>query len=1025
MATIYTLSSALPPQVDFINLFEELYITLDKIEGFSDEIQQLINDAKKAIESGKSILEEPNWQDRITTIFKTTDAVVDTIEEIDGGSHTDIINSNVYKSFKKLQSQWTIWSAEIGQQKKTINESIDYTKALDENDLLSSYPKADLALGLKVNSGAQFKLSVLNSAQSKAVAGITIPNDAVLVNQEIKAYFGVTASASGSYQAISLAAKASANGEVELDSYFQTNENTKTYSVLYKMYKSPLIPWSLKNMAQVIKTPSINGNVDGYRGFSLVREGLFGLSGEIGVGRSFNTISDVKNQPIDLSISAKATLSRAFSVKGKVEIFISKNEQNQLVVNVSTLDTESNSLYMGGDLGARVKGLDQIIRPQIEKLLGEGNEFVELIAENSTPGKNLVASLLQDVDDDLWAKPLVKVLLGEESTDAAINEMLGDEIESAFKKTVFNTSTSANTLAVSVFENIIDVFGVDNAAIENNDALKSAKQSVITKLEEKISDVQSKATEVAEKLKLAITQGTKEQLAPLAKLGEGIGEAIDEFDGNASKLYEKISIAYQSFSNKLEAVLEKSTNLQIGLQYLSSKEITESEEESFSIILKKPQSPSSEKLLRAIVLGDDTTTSALLTTLSRRKEIEYKPNSLRLKKLIESKVSLGINVIGFDTKAKNDVVSDLELALSASGKVSLVHKYSVSAASSGFNERRNTIFSLSYNVAEAALNKGIMGAISLSYTNTDNDLHSLKEMNSFLNSLTLNGLDEDIKSLKFAPIISNKECQLAKLAYKNHTSSKGASTTKYLAANSKSEIAITMRSDEKTFANLMNLNANDLFNKALLTQLYSDNGRYKNVSWLHYKPRLLRIIQGLQTVNPSFINLAKMFDTLNDYGKVSDNEVRNMLKTLDNYDDIFSDFADKDWNKVTSRLSTHFKKANALRLMIAELTNINEVIGNLPDSLSKEEAISLMNSLNKCNSRMESHLDSWVDVTSALQDLSNDVGDALGFEVEGLNSTLLNFMMLLQNTMKETDLYLVRIQLQRTDSDKRNIIMVS
>ena len=327
MATLYSLSSALPPQIDFDNLLTDVKKLVEFLDGPDNSLTQAIEAAKQAIDSAKDVLEQQSWDNRIDAVFTAVDDALKAARAIDEEAYNKAISSGTYKSYTKLKEQWEVWSADIGQQKKTIDESIDYTKNLDKNDLLNSYPEADLALGLKVNAGTSFKLAVLSAKQSEEATSLKLPSETVLVNQEVKAFFDVNAKASGSYQAITLAAKASAKGEIELDSFYQTKETEKTYAVLYRMYKQPLLPWSLKNMAEVIQTPTVNGNAEGYRGFSLKRDMELGLSGEIGVGRSFSTISDVKNKPVDISVSAAAMLTRTFSVRGKVEIFISKNDR--------------------------------------------------------------------------------------------------------------------------------------------------------------------------------------------------------------------------------------------------------------------------------------------------------------------------------------------------------------------------------------------------------------------------------------------------------------------------------------------------------------------------------------------------------------------------------------------------------------------------------------------------------------------------------------------------------------------------
>ena len=1027
MKTLNSLSQAVPLQFDLAALLPELkgqwQQVAESIQGTNEAIKKAkaaAKQVKQAIDTFEQVLEEPNWDEKASALFSAIEQALPLVGKADSALQQKILSSKEYLLYQELQDTWTTLSTPIGKQTKTIEESLDYTKGFASKNVLNKYPNADLKFGLNLKAEASFKLSVMSKDDAQKGTGIVLADKSVLVNQELKAMLSTTAEAKGSFHAIALGAKAYAKGELEIDSYFQANSSSKTYQVLYDMYKQPLLPWDLENMALVLESQDVNGDANGYRGLSLMRDISIGLSGSIGVGKSISTISDVNNQPVDIDISAALTLSRSLAMRGKIEVFITKNTQGDVVVSVSTLDNKNNASGIDLTLGAGIKGLDKIVRPQVEKLLGEGNKLVKLLEKNSTPGQDLVDSLLKDVSDDLWLKPMAKVLLGEESTDAAVKTMINDEIKEVFDRSILSTTRDANDLADSALAKLLDVFGVNlDSGTPLDSTLEQAKNKASKTLATEIKKLQSKASDAAEQINQAIKTKALDELKPLAKLGTDIGQAIDNFDGDITRLFEKAIKRYQEFSKKIADALEKAANIQLSLQYQSNTEEMDLEEDSFSIVLKKPKAHGVRKLYQSIVLGDDKTTSALLAALSQSGDIIYQPNSLKLQKLIKGQVSLGINVIGYSTTSKTDVVSDLVVNVGPNGRVELSHAYNVKTFSEGFSEKRNALFDLSYGLAQASLGQAVNGALGLSYSNQDSKLHNVKEMNQFLDSLTLADLDSRLKSQGFKPIATVKEVKDAKKIFKNYTTSAGSSTAKFLPNNSHSAIAITMRASQDIYNQLMSLNADALFNKAFITLLYSDNRRKR-------RDMLINIIAGYQELNATYLDISKLYDNLSgDDGGIRRFEIKTRMQETEKYNAHFGYCDNDDWREATQRLERYFLQAAAFRAMPNEFRTINNYVTNLPEQVDKASAKELLAQLTASNHRIENHLDKWIKVNSALTDLINDLFTSLGFKVGGLNSTLLLFMVLLQDAMNSDDLYLVRIDLERNDGANRKVIAVS
>ena len=208
-----------------------------------------------------------------------------------------------------------------------------------------------------------------------------------------------------------------------------------------------------------------------------------------------------------------------------------------------------------------------------------------------------------------------------------------------------------------------------------------------------------KPTEAVDKLNSKIQNRAVEELAPLAKLGGDIGELVTKVDTEAKALFEKLSKHYKTFSDKLKKAAAKSANIQLGLQYESANDVTESEEESFTIVFKKPEVKSAGKLYRSIIIGDDDTAATLIPELVKKGVIDFQAHSFSLQTLKNSRVSLGINVIGYNLNDNKNLVSDLVIKVGPDGKLNLIHKSVLSAVSKGPNKARSAMFNLSYGFA--------------------------------------------------------------------------------------------------------------------------------------------------------------------------------------------------------------------------------------------------------------------------------------------------------------------------------------
>lgn len=1022
--TISSFARAIPAQLNFGTLLSDIKKLVENIEITSAEITTQIAQINDVIDAAQAVLSEPAWDDKIDQVFKVVNELAELIQSTDEDAYKKFTQHSVYRTLKSLEEHWSVWSKSIGNQGDSINESISFDKEEDTGDLFDGYSNADLTFGIKVNAEAGFNLAVLN--QEDAIAsGFKLPNNAVLVNQEVIASFGAGINASGSYQAITLAAQAQAKGEFEYDSFYQVDADEKTYAVVYQMFKAPIMPWSLKNMDSLLQAPNVNGKVNGYQAVSLTRDVTLGLSGEIGVGRSLNTIANLDNKAIDLSVSAALTLKRSFKLNSKVSLFINKNVQDELVITANLLDSTNDLRATDFTLGASIEGLDQVIEPLVTQLLGDTDQFVEKLSKYSKPADMLRDKLLSQVDDDLWAKPLAEVLLGEGEYDDAIKAMVSDELKTALEQHTSPLHVEPAELSSKVFNQVLEVFDVDASTVDNTASLNALKNTLLDTLNTQISGIQDSAKSFEQEIINAITQNVETKLAPLKKLGADIGELINHYDETVTNVLEILLNKYQQITGKIKVALEKSANIQLNLQLASMREISETEQESFTIVIKQPQHPSSARLLRSLVVGDDETSSKLIKQLSSTQAIEYKAQSLMLNKRINSQISLGVNVIGYDTTDSKDVMSDLTIKVDAKGKLSLVHQYKVDANADGFNEKRQAAFDLSYGIAQASLNKAVQGAIGLTYSNSDSALHTVKEMNLLLDSLTLSTLDDDVQALNLSPIITKQEANSAKQKYSNLVLANSTSSVKFLPNNSHSEIEIVMRASADTFERLINADGNRMFTLAFTALIRADKDRYRNTTWRYYRESIEDIVAAYQEMFPAYEDIFKLYQYLTPSGDIKWRLVENELEDSDDFDKLFGQFDSKDWKKNVQRMQDYFEQANALKSLVEEFKEIRKAVASLPSFVDKEAAQALMKHLNQSNERIETHLDDWVKVTSSWTDLANDVYGWLGIEHGGVNRVLLSFLMLLQDAMAGDDLYLVRIELERNDGSHRKVITVS
>ena len=246
---------------------------------------------------------------------------------------------------------------------------------------------------------------------------------------------------------INISASLAKAGELKLDTYFQAENNTPTYRALWAMFKAPVVPWSLKSVNALLTVPN-DGTGLGYRACALKTGSSFTIQGEMGVGKSLVTQTDLKGNVIDIDFSAEISASHQHTITGDVSMFVTRHASSGkplLKITIEETDERTNALNLA--LQAQIKGLDKLAGQYVEMLLSKGNKIVQWLEENSSPGAALLESLDSNVNKDKWYKPIASLALGQESVDDAVESLIGKELQNIIDRIPLSSEDDAEELA--------------------------------------------------------------------------------------------------------------------------------------------------------------------------------------------------------------------------------------------------------------------------------------------------------------------------------------------------------------------------------------------------------------------------------------------------------------------------------------------------------------------------------------------------------------------------------------------------
>ena len=972
---------------------------LAKLEKVFDDLQALAND--------------PNLIDIPTEAKKLIDSAVALFP---ASKQQTIKNEKAYKTTLKLLDQWEQVVAPIGEQTEGLNKTFTFDKAYDSEI-------KDFAVGLSVGAEGSYNLNVLNRVSALELAKLDIAESDCLINQSVSAAYKVNASLAGTIEAINISASLAQAGELKLSTYFQVGANTPTYQALWLMYKTPVMPWSLPSMQVLLQQPTVTNKLAGYRACSMNTGTSFTLKGKMGIGKSLVTKSDLKGNLIEVDFSAEIGASREHTLSGDVSLLVTKQAgSGKLLLKVTIEESNEQTNALNLALGAQIKGLDKLAGQYVEALLVKGDDLVKWLEDNSSPGEELVKSLQNTVSDDAWYKPIANLALGQTDVDDAVKALIDDELANLIDRIPLSSEEDAEELTDKVLTKLFDVFGVSDAA---SDTLKPLKDKAEATLSDKLKDVQSKIKDQADEFANKISGKTKQELQPIAALGKEVSDALNNFNSQVEANFNLVISKYKAFKEKITKALEKSANIKLGLAYDELRKRSESLTHTLEILLEEPDSADVQTLYRSLVIGDEKKVSRLLPKLKQENKITIISESAAIQTIRNNTTTLGLSIIGNDINSLKDVMAQLNVEVDPSGNLFVRQEYKVSATASGLGETREAVLNLTYGIFQAAQNPDFVGSVGLDYTNSDDKLHSANEIMDFFDSLDFR---DDKRFADFpgdvaVPVLIPQERIMPAITeYQKALSQTPALYTK-------SQISISLRASKQTYEKLLGLNANNLFNSAIVYLVYLTK---KNDI---IDPALKNILKLYEVLDSDYEDYNKLFTDLTGSPtstNISMNAIKNDLKKLDDFQRLLGDIPKKSdgakkygWRAINATFEKYVKVARALSKLPETLNAIETAVTKFSAGTSpKDDLVALNTQLKTLNKRFQKDLDEWVSVENIPKNWLEDLYSKLGIAQSGINLRLLSLFLLLQESIGEDEeLFLTTITLSNAADDRRVIVV--
>lgn len=1015
MKLLPSLDRAVPKEHLAPSVLHELFTSLNNIK---NEIESSVSAEQKAkldnlnniVNELKQLGDDPSIDD-IPSGAKTI--IENAVALFPDEKQQEITDSDIYKKAFKLLDQWEKISAPISSQTDGFNRDINFDKTYNTE-------LKDFEIGISVGASGIYNINVISQEQAKTLLSLDIANTDCIVNQTVSAAYEVNASAAGVINFINISASLAQAGELKLDTYFQVKNDTPTYRALWAMFKVPVVPWSLKSVNALLTVPN-GGTSLRYRACALKTGTSFTIQGEMGVGKSLVTQTDLKGNLIDVDLTAEISAYHEHTITGDVSLFVTKQATTgKPILKLSIEETNERTNALNLALQAQIKGLDKLAGQYVEMLLSKGNKVIQWLEKNSSPGATLLKSLDNSVEKDAWYKPIASLALGQKNVDYAVESLIGSELQNIINRIPLSSEDDAEKLADKIITKLLDIFGASDSTTIGNDR-EAAEQALQTELEK----LQLHINQQAEEFKILIEGEAKYALKPIAALGEEVKNALTQFDDDVGKNFSKIISKYSEFKEKITAALEKSANIKLGLAYDDIRKRSTSLSHRLELLLEAPDSPDVQTFYRSLAIGDNKKVARMLPTLVETGKVQVLAESSTIETMRNNTTTLGLSIIGRNITSVKDVMSQLNVQVDTSGNLYVRQDYKVTATASGLGETREAVLNLTYGIAQASQEPDFVGSVGFNYTNKDSKLHSINEISEFLNSLDFSNdprFNELPNDVSVPTLIPEQRKNMAVAEYKKIVTQ---TPTKFTT----SEISISLRASKQTYRKLLGLDGNSLFNNAIAYLIYLTK---RDDFYQEAMEDIVEIYEELASRYADFNTLFTLLLGSPNSTNISLNTIKQDLKHLESFKELMErksklmyDEEKVFWRKINTKLEKYAQMAGALRNLPSTLNAIEAAVDKFSVTTQRKADLEELNAtLKGLNKKFQRGLDDWVEVESIVKNAIDDLYSKFGWSKSSVNLRLLSFLLLLQESAGEDEeLFLTTITLSNA-SDERRVIVV-
>lgn len=1003
---------------DLIEKINEIDEKLDEASAAIDDAQLIKDSLIRLKMNAQELLASPSIE-KLTNFINLTN---DEMSHLNLNASTDVTSTDAFKKALVSVEKAKAFLAKgeelvlpIGQQ-ESFEKDIKFTKEHTVS------PKEEFELGYSVKADAKFSINVLNHEQAKDLLAMPVKEGDVVINQDAFASFLIGGKASAKLQSISASIGASLGAEIELDTYYQINTATPSYKALWAMYSDGVKPWNIKSMQKHLQFI----NNQGFRAITVRGKRQLSIWGEVALGESFSTSTDINNQSLTAEITAAAGYSRKHTYEGDTELFMRKNKDNQLEIKVSFDEKTVNSSNFSLSLKSEFTGLDKIVTEYTDIIFGRGDELIAELEKYSTPGKTILKKIKDELDEDAWYASISQLVLGEKNTDQVVTEMLGEQIQEFFDSEVLSVKLDPKELSRKVIDTLMEQFGseldklpVSNA--EKKQILKAAVDGLSTVIGGWQTEVEAQAQSFVDKIKAKVTNEGRKVLAPIESLSKEIKSQLERVDQITTDIFSEALTKYQEFKTRVNEGVKKAQTIKLAIAHEQSKSLMESEALGFTVVFLS-NSKSAQSLYQLLVVGADQAANRLMRSLAIDGQILIKDRTQRIQRTMQQELSQSLSIMGIDFSQKKVSVGDLSIETDAGGSLSVINRLEISDTALGKHEERKAVANLAYQFANAGLSGKTDTTFNLAYRNVDKQMHSKQQMEDIFKSFSFTKAHLSNLEHELPEIVSPKAIERALIEF-----------DKYRGLYKKSTVSIQMLSSKFVYKRLTELEADPLFDMAadFLRAIYVNVDRRKFLEPIYSAYKAVEreldysaFFDFAVTNKKNFIINPRKFRS----------NLKSKFKNTNYLDDSFWEST-----KMDGAISGSAKRFKAAVLDLTDLGQESKGLSSLPSILSHiDKEVRLFSSLSQAEKEtgmkvfkqqlaslqdaMEEAINPWIDVNSVG---ATWVKEKLRIP-SNVNYQLLMFMSVLSELCKPAEaesLFLVTITLEKEGKAPRVIVL--